>query len=342
MEDKKKKKLNIWQWGFLLFLVVASVWVIKGNRESLVPRESRGKIFGTYYMMKYESREPMDSLILDELNKVDHSLSMFNKQSTVSRLNNNETDSVDALFTEVFSLSQKISASTAGAFDVTVAPLVNVWGFGFENADSVTATQIDSIMQFVGYDKVRIDGGKLVKADERLMMDFSAVAKGYGVDAIARLFDRKGIKNYMVEIGGEVIVKGKNPKNNPWTIGIVKPNENETEYAQTQTLIKAENIAMATSGNYRRFYYKDGKRYAHTIDSHTGYPVEHSLLSATVLTKDCATADAYATSFMVMGLDNVQAFLKKHPELCVYLIYSGENGELRTWASAGMDKYLNQ
>lgn len=342
MEDKKKRKLNIWQLGFLLFLIVASVWIIIGHQNAQTPRESRGKIFGTYYMIKYEGKEELDSLILKELHKVDGSLSMFNKQSTVARINRNEIDTVDALFTNVFELSQDVSKATAGAFDVTVAPLVNAWGFGFKNADSISSMQIDSIMQFVGYEKVRIEDGRLVKSDARLMMDFSAIAKGYGVDVVARLLDRKGVKNYMVEIGGEVVVKGKNAKRKPWTIGIVKPNEDDTQTAQTQTLIKAENVAMATSGNYRRFYYKDGKRYAHTINSHTGYPVEHSLLSATVLAKDCATADAYATAFMVMGVENVQDFLKSHPELSVYLIYSDDKGELLTWASSGMEAYLKK
>ena len=340
--EQKKKKLSIWQWGFLLFLIVGSVWIIKGNRVSMTPHETKGKIFGTYYLVKYESKDVLDSLILDELHKVDQSLSMFNKNSTLAHLNNNETDTVDAMFADVFHLAQQISQKTAGAFDVTVAPLVNAWGFGFKNADNVSPAQIDSIMQFVGYEKVQLKGNRLSKNDPRMMMDFSAIAKGYGVDVVARMLDRKGVKNYMVEIGGEVIVKGKNPKQKPWTIGIVKPNENDAEMAQTQTLIKAENTAMATSGNYRRFYYKDGKRYAHTIDSHTGYPVEHSLLSATVLADDCATADAYATAFMVMGLEEAQRFIQQHPEFSVYFIYSDEKGELLTWSSPTMESYLKK
>ena len=342
MEQNTKKKLSIWQILFLLFLIVGSVWIIKGNNENSMPRESRGKIFGTYYLMKYECKEALDSLIVEELRKVDRSLSMFNQKSTVTQINTNKSDSVDRDFVKVFDLAQAVSSATQGAFDVTVAPLVNAWGFGFKNADSISSSQIDSIMQFVGFSKVRIEGGKVIKDDARLMMDFSAIAKGYGVDAVARLFDRKGVKNYMVEIGGEVVVKGKNAKQKPWTIGIVKPSENEGETQQTQTLIRATDIAMATSGNYRRFYYKNGKRFAHTIDSHTGYPVEHSLLSATVLAKDCATADAYATAFMVMGVEKAQLFLKTHPELSVYFIYSGEKGELCTWASAEMEKYLSK
>ena len=342
MEQKNKKKLTIWQWGFLLLLIVSSVWIIKSNNDGHVSRESRGRIFGTYYLVKYENKESLDSLILKELRKVDSSLSMFNKKSTISRINRNEIDTVDALMADVFTLSQKISEATQGAFDVTVAPLVNAWGFGFKNADSISTAKIDSILQFVGYEKVRLEDGKLIKSDERLMMDFSAIAKGYGVDAVARLFDRHGIENYMVEVGGEVVVKGKNPKQNPWTIGIVKPVENEGQVEQTHTLVQAQDVAMATSGNYRRFYYKNGKRFAHTIDSHSGYPVQHSLLSATVLAKDCATADAYATAFMVMGLEKAQIFLKQHHELSAYLIYSGEKGELLTWASSGMEKYLNK
>ena len=339
---RPRKKMTIWQWGFLALLIGCTVWILSTDRKQNSPQESRGKVFGTYYTMKYEYTESLDSLIMAELLKVDHSLSMFNKESQISRVNRNETDAADSLLSQVFLLSQQISVKTLGAFDVTVAPLVNAWGFGFENADSISSGKIDSILQFVGYEKVCLADGKFVKQDERMMMDFSAVAKGFGVDCVARLFDNLGIQNYMVEIGGEVVVKGKNPKGKLWTIEITRPTENEVVSAQKKILLEVSDIAMATSGNYRRFYVKDGKRYAHTIDGKSGYPVQHSLLSATVLADDCATADAYATSFMVMGVEKTQAFLENHPELSAYLIYSGDKGTLQTWTSPGMQRYVKK
>ena len=338
--SRPRKKITAWQWAFLALLVGCTVWILSTDHKQAKPQESRGKIFGTYYTMKYEYTEPLDSLILVELLKVDHSLSMFNQNSTIARVNRNETDLSDSLLSEVFTLAQEVSVQTSGAFDVTVAPLVNAWGFGFQNADSVSSSKIDSIMQFVGYEKVCLSNGHFVKQDERIMMDFSAIAKGYGVDRVARLFDSLDITDYMVEIGGEVVVKGKNPKGKAWTIEITRPTENEVVSDQNKILLSVSDIAMATSGNYRRFYIKDGKRYAHTIDSHSGYPVEHSLLSATVLADDCATADAFATSFMVMGTEATKAFLAAHAEMPVYLIYSGEQGELQIWCSPAMEKYI--
>ena len=332
--------MTAWQWAFLALLIGCTVWILASDRTKVQPQESRGKIFGTYYTMKYEHTSPLDSLILSELLNVDHSLSMFNPNSTIAQVNHNETNLSDSLLSEVFSLAQEVSVQTSGAFDVTVAPLVNAWGFGFKNADSVSTEKIDSIMQFVGYEKVCLSNGHFVKQDERMMMDFSAIAKGYGVDRVARLFDSLGIANYMVEIGGEVVVKGHNPKGKLWNIEITRPTENEVVSAQDKIILSVSDVAMATSGNYRRFYIKNGKRYAHTIDSHTGYPVEHSLLSATVLAEDCATADAFATAFMVMGTEKTQAFLDVHKELAVYLIYSGEQGALQTWFSPAMEQYI--
>lgn len=343
MEEKRqKKKLTVWQWAFLALLVGCTAWILGGNGSRPLPQESRGNIFGTYYTIKYEYPEPLDSLILEELRGVDRSLSMFNPQSTIARINRNETVEADSNLAAVFALAQKISVRTSGAFDVTVAPLVNAWGFGLKNADSISTDRIDSLLQYVGYEKVRLEQGRIVKQDARTMMDFSAIAKGYGVDQVARLFNARGIKNYMVEIGGEVVVRGKNPRGKKWSIEVIRPTDNEVQSAEKKILLQLDSAAMATSGNYLRYYVKDGKRYAHTIDGRTGYPVQHSLLSATVVAADCATADAYATSFMVMGVEQTRRFLQAHPELSVYLIYSGEKGGLQTWFSPGMKKYLKQ
>ena len=202
---------------------------------------------------------------------------------------------------------------------------------------------IDSLLQITGYEKVTLENGKVIKQDPRIMLSCSAVAKGYSVDVVAQLLDRKGIKNYMVDIGGEVVVKGINPKNDRWRIGINKPIDDSLSVKQDiQTVLEVSNLGMATSGNYRNFYYKDGKKYAHTIDPRTGYPVQHNILSATVIAEDCMTADALATAFMVMGLEKAEEFCKANPKIDAYFIYSGEKGNFETYYTEGMKKYITQ
>jgi thiamine biosynthesis lipoprotein len=237
-----------------------------------------------------------------------------------------------------------VNADTKGAFDVTVAPLVNAWGFGFKGkktgaeADSTsslpTAQQVDSLLKIVGMDMLTYDAehNLIHKKDRRTMLDFSAIAKGYGCDVVARLLKSKGINNYMVEIGGEVVVSGHNDKDQLWHIGINKPVDDSTYMEnELQTVLSITDHAMATSGNYRNFYYQNGKKYAHTIDPHTGRPVSHSLLSATVIAPSCAVADAYATAFMVMGEERARQLLEKHRELRALFICAGDDGAHRIW-----------
>ena len=274
---------------------------------------------------------------------MDNSLSPFNKASVITHINENTNLSADSLFTEVFLLAKQISKETHGAFDITVAPLVNAWGFGFKNAAQVDSAMIDSLHQFVGIDKVDLVDGKIVKKDPRLMLDCSAIAKGYGVDCVARLLDSKGIRNYMIDIGGELVMKGENPKMETWSIGVNKPIDDSLSVNQEiQTVLKLTNVGLATSGNYRNFYYKGGKKYAHTIDPRTGYPIQHNILSATVVAPDCATADAYATSFMVLGLDSAKQICNAHPELDAYFIYTTDKGNTEIYYTTGMKQYLQQ
>lgn len=247
------------------------------------------------------------------------------------------------MFQEVFSLAEKISTETGGAFDITVAPMVNEWGFGFKKGVEPTKAVLDSIRALVGYQKVSLKDNHVVKQDPRIMLDCSAIAKGYGTDVVARYLKRKGITNFMVEIGGEVVTHGVSDKNVAWRIGVNKPTDDSLNTNQElQAVLEVSNQAMATSGNYRNFYYKNGKKYAHTIDPTTGYPVQHNILSATVLAKDCATADAYATSFMVLGMDGAKKILAKHPELMAYLIYSDQHGKNQIWFSPSMKKKILQ
>ena len=323
---------------FLLFLIIGTVVILKKQPPF---RTNEGMVFGTIYKITYQHDDDLQEDIKQALMEVDNSLSPYNPNSIITRINHNEDTTLNAHFTHVYGLAQQISAETEGAFDITVAPLVNAWGFGFKHSIDIAPNVIDSLRQFVGYQKTRMEGGKIVKDDERLMLDCSAIAKGYGVDVVARTLDQKGVKHYMVDIGGEVVLKGKSPRMKDWRIGINKPIEDSLSVNQElQTILEISDIGMATSGNYRKFYYKDGKRYAHTIDPRLGTPVQHNILSATVLAKDCTTADAYATAFMVMGLEKALDFCQKHPELNAYFICDGEGESYEIHYTPGMEKYI--
>ena len=337
----KNKKL-IWQVPFLVILVVATIWIIR--QQHVTPyQHDEGFIFGTIYHITYQSDKNYQQEIENELMKVDQSLSPFNKTSIITKVNRNENVKVNDMFTEVFQLAEKISQETNGAFDITVAPLVNTWGFGFKSGVDPDKQVIDSLRNLVGYQKVALVNGHIKKQNANTMLDCSAIAKGYGCDVVARLLKKKGIENFMVEIGGEVVTCGNSEKRVPWRIGVNKPTDDSLNTNnELQTVLNVTDKAMATSGNYRNFYYKNGKKYAHTIDPKTGYPVQHNILSATVIADNCATADAYATSFMVMGMEGAQKILAKHPELLAYLIYSDHKGKNQVWYSPSMKKILAQ
>lgn len=331
-----KNRKPFWQVAFLLLLVVGTVLIIRQQRN-MPFQHNEGFIFGTMYHVTYQSDEDLQTGIEAEMHKVDDALSTFNKESVISRVNRNESVALGDMFTYVFRLAQSISKETHGAFDITVAPLVNEWGFGFKKGVEPTAQIVDSLRQLVGYEKVQLVNGRVVKRDPRIMLDCSAIAKGYGADVVARYLRDKGIRNFMVEIGGEVVTSGINNQRLPWKIGVTKPSDDSTQTnRELQTVLNVTDKAMATSGNYRNFYYKGGKKYAHTIDPKTGYPVQHNILSATVIADQCAEADAYATSFMVMGLDGAKEVLRKHPSLMAYLIYADSQGHNRVWYSPSM------
>lgn len=324
--------------------VAAAVTALSGCTGNTSTFQSEtGFIFGTVYNVKYQHSESLKDDITRELQLFDGSLSMFNDTSTISRVNRNEDIRTDTLFTNVIRRSLEISRATDGCFDITVAPLVNAWGFGFKQDVEPDSTAIDSLMQMVGYDKIQLTpDGRVLKQDPRTMLDCSAIAKGYAVDIIASLLRRKGIDNYMVDIGGEVDVAGHNPSGEAWHIGINKPQDDSLSVnSELQTVLAVSGVGIATSGNYRNFYYKGGRKYAHTIDPHTGYPVQHSILSATVIASDCMSADAYATSFMVMGLDKAREFLRRHNDIDAYLIYTGDDGEYQVYMSDGMKRHIS-
>lgn len=325
-----------WKIFFLLFLIIGTIYIIANEPPY---RQNSGSIFGTYYNITYKHDKDLKNDIEKTLQQVDRSLSPFNKQSVITAINNNQETELDSLFIYVFELAQKISEKTDGAFDITVAPLVNAWGFGFKNADSTDSTTIDSILNYVGHDKIAIHNNKIEKQHPQTMLDCSAIAKGYGCDLVADMLQKKGIENFLVEIGGEVVAKGKNNKGKKWSIGINKPIDDiGGNNSQLQEIIHMSNKSMATSGNYRNYRYENGMKLSHTIDPRTGYPVAHTLLSATVIADNCATADAYATAFMVLGLDKALEICEQE-FLDAYLIYSDSTGNIQIKETDGMKTY---
>ena len=324
---------------FILFIFI-NVSCKTNKKDELI--KFSGLAQGTTYSISYIDKEgrnfqhEIDSI----LKKFDQSVSIYDSNSIISKINKaKEPKKIDFYFEEIFKLSQAISEQTNGAFDVTVGPLVNVFGFGFKNKEKISKQLIDSLKQFVNYNEVKIDNGFLIKSKPEISIDFNAIAQGYSVDVISEFLTNKGIDNHIVEIGGEVIAKGRKENNTCWKVGIEKPVDNNTD-RELIVSFEIENKALATSGNYRKFYIENGIRYSHTIDPATGYPVNHSLLSASVLAERCAYADAYATAFMVMGLEKSKAFLEKHKELEAYFIYSDSLGKNKTFETEGFDKIL--
>ena len=288
----------------------------------LTYHKNSGFIFGTSYNITYQSDRDYEDSIKAILDSIDYSLSPFNEKSIITAVNNNKNVDVNDDFIKVFTLAKEVNKETSGAFDITVAPLVNVWGFGFKNGKFPTDEEIDSIKSFVGFDKVRLEGRKVVKDDPRIMLDCSAIAKGYAVDKVADMLRGKGIKNFLVEIGGEIVISGLNAQNHEWSIGITKPVDDSLSVnSDLQMVMKITNRAMATSGNYRNYYIKDGHKYAHTISPTTGKPAESDMLSATVIAPTCAEADAYATAFMVIGKERALGILQRQKDKRYILIY---------------------
>lgn len=361
-QENNGRKVNKkwWHIPFLLLLCAGTIYVIRTNNttenstsgmhESAAIGEAwndadiqkcSGSVFGTEYHITYQNGGDIHNELKEVMADVDNSLSPFNKESVITAINNGNNVEADSMFTEVFDMAKNVAEETQGAFDITVAPLVNAWGFGFKNKIDVSKEKIDSIRKYVGFEKVRMENGKVIKEDKNIMLDCSAIAKGYGVDAVGRYLEKKKIRNYMVEIGGEIRVKGCNPEGRLWKVGISKPIDDSLNVTgEIQEVLMVSDIAIATSGNYRNFYIKDNKKYAHTIDPRTGYPVQHSILSSTVVAPTCALADAYATSFMVVGLDEAKKILARHKELQAYFIYTDSKGKMATWCTKDLEDNL--
>ena len=301
---------------------------------------------GTTYHITYKSKDKLnlqdkiDTLLAD----FDRSLSAYLPGSVIDRVNRNDTSvRPDDHFLRVFHKAQEVYETTDGAFDITVAPIVNAWGFGFTEKADVDSNMIDSLLQYVGMNKIRLEEEKIVKKYPGTMLDVNAIAQGYSVDVVADFLDQKGIRHYLVEIGGEVRTKGRNPEFRLWTVGIDKPVDNNFIPGEMlQAKLQLKNSSLATSGNYRKFYEENGIKYAHSINPKTGYPVLSNLLSVTVQASDCMTADAYATAFMVMGLERTLQFLSEHKELQTFLIYSDMDGQIKTFTTKILKRHIRE
>ena len=328
-----------------LLLVAAAaaalVWRDCSGGKPAAYHYDEGLVFHTVYHFTYESPKNYQSQIEEELQRFNASLSPFEPHSLISRFNGNDsTARADDWFTAVFTRAKEVWQDTEGAFDPTVSPLINAWGFGFKSGIPVTPAIVDSLWQLVGMERVSLADGRLRKDDARMTLDFSAIAKGFAVDVVASFLRAQGVENYLVEIGGEVAARGRNARGELWRVGIDTPDENNVAGGEIQEVVVLDDAALATSGNYRNFRIVDGKRVAHTIDPTTGYPAVHSLLSATVLAPDCMTADAYATAFMVLGVEKSLEIAERHDDMEAYLIYAVDSAESAVAMTSGMEDYL--
>ncbi len=302
---------------------------------------------GTTYSILYDnnkriSPEDMKIKVDKILDDFDMSLSLYKDSSVLSRINRNEDVTPDPYFTEAYKKAVYISEITDGAFDITVGPLVKAWGFGPDAMKNFRESNRDSLLNLVGMEKISMVNGKVIKSDPGINLDFNALAQGYSVDVVCAFFDKLGFKNYLVEIGGEVRAKGTKA-GALWRIGIDKPIDGNMSPGETlQAIIKISDKALSTSGNYRKFYIEDGKKYSHHIDPRTGNISKNSLLSVTIIADECALADGIATGCLVMGKDAAIEFINSHPELSAFFIYSDDLGNFNTWFSESLKEFITE
>jgi len=334
----------------LLILLVFIVWKIRQNKthqaQNIQMVEIKGTTMGTIgYSIKYLSETGENYANgIDSLLKVwNLSLSTYIPESEISRFNKGQDcfEFESEYFLPVLKASKEVFENSFGAFDPTVGPLVNAWGFGPDKSLVPDSSRVDSLIQLVGFNKIQFDENKVCKDAPGIQLDFSAVAKGYAVDVVADFLGKKGIHNLLVEIGGELICRGTKNDNLLWRTAIEDPTVKVYEQ-KILAIVNLKDRAVATSGNYRNYYVRDGIKYVHTIDPSTGFPITHKLLSASVFADNCMIADAYATAFMVLGVDKAKVVLENIPSLDAYLIYSGENGEISTFATEGIAAYIEK
>ena len=339
-KNKTNLKAPLGVWGVLFIILLLSACTKPNQYITNV-----GRIHGTFYKVVYLHPQGIDlqEKIEARMREFEMSLSIFNPNSVISRINQNDpTVTTDYFFETMFAMAQQVSEHTDGAFDITVAPLVNAWGFGFGDRERTEIPDVEAILPFVGFRKIRLENHRLIKDDPRIMLDANAIAKGYSADVIAQLLEENGVENFMVEIGGEIVTRGLNPRGEKWRLGINKPIEDPTNTInEIQRVVAVSGYGIATSGTNRQFYrLESGQLVSHTIDPRTGFPVSHNLLSVTVIASSAMKADAYATAFMVLGTERALEISNEMPDLDVFLIYSDENGEFQYIYSDGFERFL--
>ena len=302
----------------------------------------QGLAQGSYYAITYydeqgrDFRNDIDSIF----HAVDMSVNLWVDSSVISKVNRNEEVALDDIFIDNFNIAQEAAALSGGYFDPTISPIVTAWGFSYKDGDTITPQLIDSLKQLLDYRKVRIENGKVVKENPAMTLDFNAVAQGYTSDMIAAFLDSKGVKNYLVDTGGEIMAKGGKPNGKPWIVGIEKPAPDQDAERVVQTRLALRDKGLVTSGSTRKYVERDGKRYSHCIDPHTGYPVEHQVLSVTVLAENSVWADALASICMVMGMEASLPLIEGMDGVEAYYIFVNAYGELETFATEGFQKLI--
>ena len=319
----------------LLFLgIIALLTACEKRPEKIV---IQGEAQGSYFAVTYfdeqgrNFRHEIDSIF----HAVDVSVNLWVDTSVISKVNRNEEVELDSIFVGNFRIAQEAARLSDGYFDPTISPIVAAWGFSYKHGDSITPQLIDSLKQLVDYRNISIENGKVVKANPAMTLDFNAIAQGYTSDLIASFLDSRGIKNYLVDTGGEIMARGGKPNGKSWIVGIEKPADNWDSEQVVQTRVALHDKGLVTSGSTRKYVERNGKRYSHCIDPNTGYPVEHQLLSVTVLAENSVWADALASICMVMGMEKSLPIIQGMDGVEAYYIFVNENGELETFATEG-------
>ena len=324
---------------FLFYLLILLLFSCSFNNNVILVTNS-GETQGSYYHIKYMSEDGVDyhSQIDSILQEVDSSLSIYKNYSLISKLNSGDQLRTDTLFNIVFLAAKKVFLETVGNFDCSVYPLVNAWGFYKDKIGElivIDSVKFRSILDDVGFQNIHLIGDSLV-IPENMSLDFKAIAQGFTVDLIASYLQSQNIHRYLIEVGGEIVAKGTNDNDNIWRVGVDKPSQDIDINLRFQFILDLEDKALATSGNYRKFYKKDGFKYSHMINPFTGFPAQNRLLSVTVIHDDCILADAYATAFMVMGVKATKQFVSQYSDIEIYLVYTGKDGEWKTYISPKM------
>lgn len=332
---------------YFLFALIGLALLSSCHDDRADSHEFYGEALGTTYSIRYFSEKQFDfEKALDSIyESINSSMSTYRTSSDISKINRGDTSvKVDSNFRRVFEASGEIYKQSNGFFDPTVGELVNAYGFGpgkqLKEIDSVT---LDSLNNLVGFDKINItENNTIVKEDPRIVLDFNAIAKGYTIDVIGKYLESKGVKNYLIELGGEILARGQNTeRGSAWVVGIDDPMQ-EAGKRELKATVKLKNMAMATSGNYRKFRIDSltGQKFVHTINPTTGKAERSNMLSASVITDNCMMADGYATACMALGLDRSKEMLQRLNNVEVYLVYSAENGDVKTYVTPGFEKLL--